>query len=440
MAVTKVRGNTQIIDGTIFNAQIAAAANIATSKLADGAEFLKRDGSVALTGNLNANSNKIINLAAPTAANDAARLSDVQAATNGLDVKQSCRVATTANLSLATDLENGDTVDGVTLATGDRVLVKNQTTGSQNGIYVVPVSGAASRSLDFDEDLEVTANAFTFVSEGTANADTGWSLITNDPIVVGTTSLSFTQFSGTGALSIANVGASGVGVYDSQTGSTFNFRKLDSAASGKVTTTLNGQKIDFDIGAGTLVNADINASAAIARSKLASGSANHVIINDGSGVLSSEAQLAISRGGTNSGAALNNNRFIISSGGAIVEHAAVTGNRALASNASGLPVASATTDTELGYLSGVTSAVQTQLDARVEESKFIVREVPSGAIDGVNTSFTLANSPLAGKESVFLNGLLQRPGAGNDYTISGATITYLSAPLSGDILLVSYIY
>lgn len=72
--------------------------------------------------------------------------------------------------------------------------------------------------------------------------------------------------------------------------------------------------------------------------------------------------LSIAKGGTNSSTALNNNRFIVSSGGAIVENAAVTGNRALASTSSGLPVASTTTDTELNFVSGVTSAIQTQLN------------------------------------------------------------------------------
>ncbi|MFZ5985498.1 MAG: hypothetical protein ACOYWZ_00005, partial [Bacillota bacterium] len=69
----------------------------------------------------------------------------------------------------------------------------------------------------------------------------------------------------------------------------------------------------------------------------------------------------------------------------------------------------------------------------------IIRETPSGAINGTNVTFTLANTPVTGTETVYLNGLLQEPGAGNDYTISGTTITYLSAPLTGDRLKVNYI-
>ena len=68
-------------------------------------------------------------------------------------------------------MKNGDTLDGVTLATGDRILLKDQSTGSENGIYTVNSSGAPTRATDFDADSEVTSGAFTFVTEGTTNGD-----------------------------------------------------------------------------------------------------------------------------------------------------------------------------------------------------------------------------------------------------------------------------
>jgi len=71
--------------------------------------------------------------------------------------------------------------------------------------------------------------------------------------------------------------------------------------------------------------------------------------------------------------------------------------------------------------------------------KFVTRETPAGVVNGSNTSFVLGNTPVAGSESVFLNGILQEPGAGNDYTISGSTITYLTAPVTGDKVRVSYV-
>lgn len=104
------------------------------------------------------------------------------------------RLATTAAITLATGLENGDTIDGVTLATGDRVLVKNQATGSENGIYVVAASGAPSRATDADSSAELVS-ASVWVSEGTANHDTLWTCTTDAPITVGTTALTFTAFS-----------------------------------------------------------------------------------------------------------------------------------------------------------------------------------------------------------------------------------------------------
>jgi hypothetical protein len=136
----------------------------------------------------------------PTDTAHAATKGYVDAARSGLDVKQSVRAATTAPINISADLENGDVIDGVTLATGDRVLVKNQLTASENGIYVVVESGAASRSEDADSNAEVTAGMFTFVAEGTVNADSGWVLTTNDAITLGTTGLTFAQFSGAGQI------------------------------------------------------------------------------------------------------------------------------------------------------------------------------------------------------------------------------------------------
>lgn len=107
--------------------------------------------------------------------------------------KTACRVATTANITISTALNDGDTLDGVTLATGDRVLVKNQSTPSQNGIYIVSASPA--RAVDFDSNDDIIG-AVIVVSEGTANADTMWLCTTNATITVGSTSLAFTQIGG----------------------------------------------------------------------------------------------------------------------------------------------------------------------------------------------------------------------------------------------------
>ena len=157
--------------------------------------IVKRDASGNFTaGTVSATSVSISG--AVTNATDAATKAYVDGVASGLDIKESVRVATTANVALATALENGDAIDGITLATGNRVLVKNQSTGSENGIYVVQSSGAAVRATDADVSAEVTAGLFAFVEEGTANGNTGWVLTTDNPITLGTTALVFTQFAG----------------------------------------------------------------------------------------------------------------------------------------------------------------------------------------------------------------------------------------------------
>lgn len=87
----------------------------------------------------------------------------------------------------------------------------------------------------------------------------------------------------------------------------------------------------------------------------------------------------------------------------------------------------------------VSTATQAALDAKLTVANYVVRETPSGSVNGANTSFVLAFTPVSGSESVFLNGILQEPGAGNDYTIATDTITFLFTPATGDKIRVSYI-
>lgn len=153
-------------------------------------------------------------VATPTDSAHIATKGYVDAARQGLDVKQSVRVASTAPVAIASALEAGDVIDGVTLVAGDRVLLKDQSTASENGIYVAVTSGAAPRADDADTSAKVTTGMFTFVAEGTTNGDNGFVLTTNDTITLGTTALTFVQFSGAGSFT------AGDGV--SQTGNTIN--------------------------------------------------------------------------------------------------------------------------------------------------------------------------------------------------------------------------
>ena len=275
MATTQIVKR-QIADGAIDNSKIQAGAGIETSKLADGANFTKKDGSVAFTGNQSMGGNLLTNVSTPSAGTDAANKNYVDTAISGLnslfDAKGSVKVATSTAGTLATSFANGQTVDGIVLATNDRILIKNQASQVENGIYVVNASGVPTRATDMDAWTEVPG-AFVAVEEGTTNVDTIWLCTSNQGGTLGSTAITFQQIPTTAGLSNTN---------------------------------------------------------------------------------------------------------------------------------------------------------------------FVDKEIPSGSINGSNTAFTLANTPVVGSEHVYLNGVLQESGAGNDYTISGTAITMLSAPLTGEKLRVSY--
>jgi hypothetical protein len=210
--ITSTTAELNILDGVTSTASelnILDGATLTTTELnyVDGvtsAIQTQLDAKLALaggtmTGAIAMGTNKITGLGAPTESTDAATKAYVDAAVEGLHVHESARVAVNGNISIANGLENGDTAGGVTLATGNRVLLKDQTNAAENGIYVVQVSGQALRATDFDTATEVDSGDFVFVSEGTY-ANTGW-VQTLKPATIGTDPLQFTQFSGAGTFS-----------------------------------------------------------------------------------------------------------------------------------------------------------------------------------------------------------------------------------------------
>jgi hypothetical protein len=393
MAQMKIRGNTQIIAGTITNTEINASAAIASSKLADGANWVKKDGSVAMTGALAMGTNKITGLGTPTADTDAATKGYVDGLATGVDWKASVRVATTANITLS----GTQTIDGVALSVGDRVLVKDQSTGSANGIYVV-ASGAWTRATDADSSAEVTAGMTCWVNEGTVNGDSQWLLTTNDAIVLGTTALTFTQISGLGQI-LAGAGLT-------KTGNTIDVASADGSIQ------VNADSIQVKLDA-TGLGSKMSVSGSGLK-VVDSPTFTQITVTDGvdTGVIQQ-------RSSGSSGVWLTAKPLI--STGIDIFKDTYTSSFALAT-----------------ITSGRTWTLPNKDGTVMLTADLVGEEIPSGTINGSNTSFSLANTPLAGSLLLYQNGIRLRSGAGNDYTISGATITMITAPVTGDLLLATY--
>ena len=272
MPETTIAGR-QIRDGAITNAKVAAGAAIDTSKLADGANFIKKDGTVIMTGNLDLGNQKVVSLGTPTANGDATNKSYVDGLISALPSAYKYRnvhAATTANITLSNP--GTDTFDGHALTSGQRLLVWQQSTASQNGIYVFDTSSTAMvRATDSDAWDELTGT-LVYVDQGTTYGDKRFYCTSNTGGTLGSTSVTYVQ--------------------------------------------------------------------------------------DTAGTLS--------------------------------------------------------------------------------PTNFVTEETPSGSINGSNTSFTIANTPTAGTVKLFLNGVRQKSGAGNDYTITTNTITMTTAPISGDVLIADY--
>ena len=210
----------------------------------------------------------------PSSAMHAATKQYVDNMSQGLSWKDSVRVATTANGTLASAFQNAAVVDGVTLATGNRILLKNQTAPAENGIYTVNASGAPTRATDADVAVEIEGAA-VFVQEGTTQQDTAWVLTTNPPITLGTTGLVFAQF-GAGATYAAGAGLT-------LTTNTFDVVAGDAtivvAADAITRAALTGDVT-------TVVNAATIAAGVVSNSKLATMPANTIKMNNTAGVAS----------------------------------------------------------------------------------------------------------------------------------------------------------
>jgi hypothetical protein len=314
-------GNIQSNANVITDNILAKGTNVTVTAGTGGNIVLAPEGS----GTVDVSSKRITGLATPTQATDAATKGYVDGAAQGLDIKNSVRVATTTNITLS----GTQTVDSVVLVAGNRVLVKDQTNASQNGIYVVSAS-SWTRALDADDNGELTAGSFTFIEEGTSYHDTGWVISTNGEIVIGTDPMNWTQFSGAGQLT-ASDGVQLIGSNFSANVDNSTIAVVSGALKVKDGLTLTTPNIgvatgtSLNLGSGTIdsgnitvaANADITLSGADSQIT----GANLVSANYFTGTLTTASQPNITSVGTLGNLSITttlnvaSNAFIANSGG-----------------------------------------------------------------------------------------------------------------------------
>ena len=219
------------------------------------------DISTQAASNVSISGGSITGLGSPSNNSDVAIKSYVDNLVTGLKTRIIVRAASTGNISLSSDLQNGDTLDGVTLATNDKVLIKSQSDNTQNGIYKVVASGTASRDPDFD-NIDELAGQMIIVKEGSVNADS-FHLCTTDSGSIGSAAITFTQVTPSSGGTVTQVGVA-------QTGSEFTISGSPITTSGNIT-----------LGIGTIANTKIS-GLGTASTKAVGTSADNVVQLDGS--------------------------------------------------------------------------------------------------------------------------------------------------------------
>lgn len=480
MSLTKIRGNTQILDGSINENQLNSS--IAGNGLTGGAGSPIAVGSgtgiIVNSDSIEFDQSHNYTLTHPTApitiSNSAARIlysstpsfggadtlalvtkGYVDAVANGLNVKGSVRVATTAPLTLATDFENGDTIDGIVLSTNDRILIKDQTAQEENGIYIVQASGAPVRSSDMNDPSEF-AGSFVFIQEGTDNQDTGWVCTTNNPVTIGTTPIIFTQFSTAGVIT-ASTGLTKV-VNDIQIDSSAAGDGLTFTAgvfavggtSGRISVSSNA----IDIDSGYTGQSSISTVGTLTSGSTGAGFTVDLAASTISGTLT------VSNGGTG-GTSFTSNGILYGNAAGALQVTASAINSTLVTDGSGVPTLSSTLPsavqaniTETGTLvSGATGAGFTIALGTSDVTGTVNEQIIVGGIPGnpVKTMFKYFQTATTGSSitvpglttgtlyKVYRNGVLEIAGLSN-YVPTTNTLTNTTDPfVSGEEIFVEQI-
>jgi hypothetical protein len=349
----------KIADGSVSNAEFQSLDGVTSSiqtQLNDRAldsAVIKKDGSVAFTAAQSMGGFKLTSLANGTASSDAVNKGQMDAALEGLKPKAAVRVATTANILISTALNAGDVIDGVTLADGDRVLVKNQTSAEENGIYIAGATPARSSDFDSLSPIDEINGSLVAVQEGTANA--GKVFVQSGVVVVlDTDPINFVFFNSSASL----VGGDGI--------------------------TVSGSNISVD--------------------------------HDGEGLTFVATQLALE---------LDGSTLSKSGSGVKVADGGIT-NTQVASGIDATKIGNGDVDnTELSYLNGVTSSLQTQINGKLS----LTGGTMTGVIEMSNNKITGLASPTlstdAARKDYVDNQLISKA----DRTLANLTTTSINANL-----------
>ncbi|MCG3175460.1 MAG: hypothetical protein MOGMAGMI_00389 [Candidatus Omnitrophica bacterium] len=352
---------------------------------ANDADVIKKDGTVTFTAVQSMGGFKLTNLATPTADTDAATKEYVDAVAEGLKPKQAVRAATVAAGTLASDFEDGDVIDGVTLATGDRILIKNQAAPTQNGIYLVQATGAPVRAEDFDSlsPIDEINGAYVAVQEGTDNAGKLFIQV-GSVTTIGTDPIQFTFFNSISGLTGGDgitVSGSNISVDHDGEGLQFVANQLALELDGStLTKAAAGLKI-ADAGVGTTqlandsvdkdkINADV---AGLGLGQNVDGSLE-VNVDDSTIEINTDA-LRIKDG------AITNAKVDAAAAIELSKLAALTSDRVAITNGSGVLAAATATSTQLSTLvsDGSADALHFHSSLKIEEA--------AGETFAANTSF-----------------------------------------------------
>jgi hypothetical protein len=224
------------------NLSDVSSTSTARTNLGLGTIATQNANNVALTGGT------ITGLGDPSSTSEAATKNYVDNLVAGLRTRAVARVASTTNVAISSGLENGDTLDGITLVTGNRVLLKDQSTASQNGLYTVVASGAASRDTEYDTISEL-AGQLILVSEGSTHADDLFLCTTDTSATLGSSSISYTQVFPSSGGTVTSVGLADAG------SSEFTVTNSPVTSSGTINIAVNSIAAT-KIGAGTVDNTE----------------------------------------------------------------------------------------------------------------------------------------------------------------------------------------